>query len=87
MSIPALPPHVARFCARVDAHLPTLPDDDARFAFLKDQEAQWIGRYTAFTSAVIAGGKVDPDINAADYVLTIAELRIRADQYERKDAA
>lgn len=81
-----LAPHVLRYLRRVDAHLPTLADDDTRREFLKGEEAKWISRYTAFTSNVIAGGKVDPDVNAADYVLTIAELRIRADQYEMEAA-
>lgn len=84
----ALPAHVTRYCARVDAHLPTLSDDAARRAFLKNEEQKWINRYSAFTSAVIAGAKVDPDLDAADYLLTLAELRIRLDQLpaERKAA-
>lgn len=84
----SLAPHVIRYLTRVDAHLPTLADDVARRAFLKTEESKWIERYSAFSTAVIAGGKVDPDLNAADYILTIAELRIRADQLpaERKAA-
>jgi hypothetical protein len=87
MSDPALAPHVLRYLARVDAHLPTLADDDARHAFLKAEGGKWLSRYTACTSTVIAGGKVDPDVDATDYVLTIAELGQRARALETKVAA
>lgn len=81
-----LAPHVARYIARVDAHLPTLASDDDRHAFLKAEEAKWIGRYTEFSSRVIAGAHVDPDVQAADYVFTIAELGQRARKYELEAA-
>lgn len=77
-----LPDHVRKYVARVDAHMPTLASDDDRLAFLKAEECKWLGRYSAFTSNVIAGGPVDPDVDAADYVLTIAELGQRARKFE-----
>lgn len=82
----ALPAHVARYCARVDAHLPTLANDAVRRAFLKGQEERWINLYSAFTTNVIAGGPVDPDLDAADYVLTIAEIGQRARKLELEPA-
>jgi hypothetical protein len=80
-------PHIARYLARVDAHLPTLPDDGARVAFLNNEMSKWDARYENFGARVEAGAKVDPDVQAADFIVTIADLRTRANQYQPKVAA
>lgn len=75
-------PHVARYFARVDAHLPTLPDDAARVSFLHQQIANVEARYELFGARVEAGRKVDRDVQAADFIVAMADLRIRANQYQ-----
>ena len=73
---------VARFIARVDAHLPTLVDDAARRAFLDRQLAGWERRYTCFIAtdgdSEPAAASADPP-QAADFLLTITALAARRD--------
>lgn len=71
----------ARYCARVDAHLPTLPSDAAKRAFIANEIEKWMERYANFARTVDSG--VDPgDVHAVDYVETIAELHSRKAKYE-----
>lgn len=71
---------VKRFIARVDAHLPTLPDDAARRAFLDRQLEGWEYRYARFLAtegaSEPAGDPADPP-HAADFLLTITALAAR----------
>jgi len=77
MSDPSHAPHVARYLARLDAHLPTLADDAARRAFLGAEFSKWIDRYECFQSLVDAGDWIDDGTQAADYVITMAEISAR----------
>jgi hypothetical protein len=71
---------VTRFIARMDAHLPTLPDDAARRIFLDRQLDGWERRYARFVAT--EGGSepaavaADPP-QAADFLLTIIGLAAR----------
>jgi hypothetical protein len=60
-----------RYLARVRAHLPTLPDDAARRAFLAQQAEAWDDRYARFQAS--EGGSA-PGATAFDYVCTISGL-------------
>jgi len=68
-----------RFMRRIDAHLPTLPDDRARRVFLVRQLDEWQRRYARFL--VTEGGSMKGDgaepPQAADFLLTIAALATR----------
>ena len=70
----------SRFIARVDAHLPTLPDDGERRAFLDRQLDGWEHRYACFIStegaSEFAASRADPP-QAADFLLTITSLAAR----------
>ncbi|HEY7664205.1 MAG TPA: hypothetical protein VH934_13895 [Xanthobacteraceae bacterium] len=80
----------ARFIARVDAHLPSLKDDAARRRFLDRQLDGWERRYARFVSSegeseFFADATNPPQ--AADFLLTIAEVAARRDTLaRRKDA-
>lgn len=69
-----------RFIARVDAHLPTLPDDGERRAFLDRQLDGWGHRYACFIAtegaSEFAASGADPP-QAADFLLTIIGLAAR----------
>lgn len=73
----------ARFCARLDAHLETLPDDASRAAFLAEQHAKWIGDYEGWALAVDLGAiDLKPGgATAWDYAMTIAEIGARKARY------
>ena len=70
----------SRFLCRIDAHLPSLPDDRARCRFLDRQISGWQARYARFLAT---GGASEPAANcadpphAADFLLTIAALAAR----------
>ena len=70
----------SRFIARVDAHLPTLPDDGERRAFLDRQLDGWEHRYACFIASEgaseFAASRADPP-QAADFLLTITSLAAR----------
>jgi hypothetical protein len=70
----------SRFIARVDAYLPTLPDDAARRAFLDGQLEGWEHRYARFVAtqgaSEFAARTADPP-QAADFLLTISALAAR----------
>jgi hypothetical protein len=68
-----------RFLARVDRHLPTLPNCALRRAFLDRQLAGWEHRYTCFLASEgrsEPGSGADPP-HAADFLLTITALAAR----------
>ena len=69
-----------RFIARMDAHLPTLPDDAARRIFLDRQLDGWERRYARFVAtegcSEPAAVAADPP-QAADFRLTIIGLAAR----------
>jgi hypothetical protein len=71
---------VTRFIARMDAHLPTLPDDAARRIFLDRQLDGWERRYARFVATEGCFEPVaiaaDPP-QAADFLLTIIGLAAR----------
>jgi hypothetical protein len=71
---------VTRFIARMDAHLPTLPDDAARRTFLDRQLDGWERRYARFVATEGCSEPVavsaDPP-QAADFMLTIIGLAAR----------
>ena len=71
---------VTRFIARMDAHLPTLPDDAARRTFLDRQLYGWERRYARFIATEGCSEPVpvaaDPP-QAADFLLTIIGLAAR----------
>jgi hypothetical protein len=69
----------SRFMRRIDAHLPTLPDDRARRLFLARQLDEWQRRYARFLvngGASATGDGAEPP-HAADFLLTIAALARR----------
>lgn len=76
MSDPSPSPHVARYLARLDAHLAAL-EAGARREFLRREVEKWLARYTDFSRRVERGQPVDPAVHAADYVVTIAEIDAR----------
>jgi hypothetical protein len=68
-----------RFLARVEAHLPTLPNGARRRAFLEGQLSGWEHRYARFLASEgrsEPGGGADPP-HAADFLLTITALAAR----------
>jgi hypothetical protein len=69
-----------RFIARVDAHLPTLPDDGERRAFLDRQLDGWERRYACFIAtegaSEFVSNRADPP-QATDFLLTITGLAAR----------
>ena len=71
---------VTRFIARMDAHLPTLPDDAARRIFLDRQLDGWERRYARFVAtegcSEPVAASADPP-QAADFMLTIIGLAAR----------
>jgi hypothetical protein len=71
---------VTRFIARMDAHLPTLPDDAARRIFLDRQLDGWERRYARFVATEGCSEPIavsaDPP-QAADFLLTIIGLAAR----------
>jgi hypothetical protein len=71
---------VTRFIARMDAHLPTLPDDGARRIFLDRQLDGWERRYARFVAtegcSELVAVSTDPP-QAADFLLTIIGLAAR----------
>jgi len=79
-SAPASSDRTTRFLDRVDAHLPTLPDDDARRTFLDGQLEGWEYRYDRFIASDGGSGQftdpTDPP-TAADFLLTILGLSNR----------
>lgn len=68
-----------RFCRRLDAHLETLADDDARAKFLASQLAHWQELYRAWAVGIDSGVlPITPETATAnDYILTIAEIGTR----------
>ena len=68
------------FIARMDAHLPTLPDDAARRIFLDRQLDGWERRYARFVASEGCSEPIavsaDPP-QAADFLLTIIGLAAR----------
>lgn len=69
-----------RYFARLDAHLATLADDQARVELLEAQRGRFEWEYGAFLSKLEnedeeAARSDGPDVY--DYVLTIAELSAR----------
>jgi hypothetical protein len=70
---------VSRFMCRIDAHLPTLPDDRARRLFLARQLDEWQRLYALFlgTGRASATGDGAEPPHAADFLLTIAALARR----------
>lgn len=77
----------AKFLARVDAHLPTLPDAAARRSFLAQQAAAWQFRYERF---VMTGGESEAVTDtenppqAADFLMTILALSTRHEAVARE---
>ena len=71
---------VMHFIARMDAHLPTLPDDAARRIFLDRQLDGWERRYARFVASEGCSEPIavsaDPP-QAADFLLTIIGLAAR----------
>jgi hypothetical protein len=76
-------PHVDRYLARLDAYLPTLPIEERR-QFLRRQANSWHNAYAAFTARVDAGLPTDPNVHAADYLITIAEVEARLARLEER---
>jgi hypothetical protein len=76
-------PHVDSYLARLDAYLPTLPLE-ARRQFLRIQAQSWRDAYAAFTARVDAGLPTDPNVHAADYLITIAEIEARLARLEER---
>jgi hypothetical protein len=79
---------VTRFIARMDAHLPTLPDDAARRIFLDRQLDGWERRYARFVATEGCSEPVavaaDPP-QAADFLLTIIGLAARRCALDDRD--
>lgn len=73
----SLPPHIARYLARVDAHLPTLWCNAVKRGFLLLERDKWLERELDFTERISAGKPVSPEVSAFDYAVTLAELDIR----------
>lgn len=75
----------ARYMARVEAHLPTLPDDTARRAFLKAQRERWANEYQAWALRIDNGTASDQDLSqtAFDYTETLASLGAALGKFEQ----
>jgi hypothetical protein len=69
---------VARYLTRVDTHLPALPGDAERAAFLAAEHAKWINRFETFAAKVDAGLPIDTRVSAFDFHETMAALSQRA---------
>jgi hypothetical protein len=81
-----LPDHVSRYLARVDAHLPTLSIETRR-EFLSNEAFKWMDRYREFQVRVAHDMPTSPEVDAADFILTIAELDLRIAAQIQKVAA
>jgi hypothetical protein len=79
---------VTRFIARMDAHLPKLPDDAARRIFLDRQLDGWERRYARFVATEGCSEPVavaaDPP-QATDFLLTIIGLAARRCALDDRD--
>ena len=70
----------ARYFSRIDAHLPTLADDNARRSFLAQQLAGWEYRYENWQ---LTDGDSEPALDhgdppqASDFMLVITGLGAR----------
>lgn len=71
----------AAYAARLDAHLPTLADDRARRAFLTSQLQRFENDYIAFQGKAARDEPLPPNVRAADFTLTIAEIGRRLGAY------
>jgi hypothetical protein len=87
MTASDLAPHVSRYLTRVDAHLPTLACRDDRHDFLLNEAMKWEGRYADFQTRVAHNMPTSPEVDAADFIITIAELDRRAAQQTQKVAS
>jgi hypothetical protein len=87
MKAPAMA-RLARYKARVEAHLPTLADDAARHAFLRREELKWVDRYQNWALKVDTGtaSKDDLELTAFDFIETIAVVRQRKDDFAKEAA-
>ena len=77
----------ARYMARVAAHLPALPDDDARREFISAEIHKWEERYLRFSATEgdshrCGDGADQP--SAFDFTETITALGAIQARYERK---
>lgn len=82
-----LAPHVARYLARVDERLPTLPGREERHDFLLNEAMKWEGRYADFQVRVAHNMPTSSEVDAADFIITIAELDLRIAAQTQKMAA
>jgi hypothetical protein len=74
------------YMARVAAHLPSLPNNAARAAFIEAELAKWEERYAAFIRTVDRG--IDPGpATAFDFTETIAALGAEQAKYREPVAA
>ncbi len=69
-----------RYRTRVEAHLTTLANDAERKAFLEGEHAKWIDRFEGFQRAV-AAGTYRGEAQAADFHITMADLRLMLCRY------
>lgn len=65
-----------QFAAILDAALAEKPDDEARLALCKQQEASWIAKYEAFCLAVDSG-RYRGSATTYDYLETLAVITAR----------
>lgn len=75
-----------RYCARLDEHLASLPNDRSRYGFLVRELANWQERYRMW-AAGIDSGRLPLDgegPTANDYVLTITEIGTRQAKYAER---
>lgn len=74
------------YMTRVEEYLPTLADDGARLAFLKNEKEKWLARYSAWTRRVDDGTATADDLKqtAFDYVETISAISDRLTAFEKQ---
>lgn len=76
MTTQPLPDGPARYRARLDAHLATLPSDQARRAFCDYEHAKWVDRFESF-QRLVNRGEYRGTATAWDFQITLCDLDIR----------
>lgn len=75
----------ARYAARLDAHLATFTSDRACVVFLDGEMQKWIARFETFQRQV-ALGIYEGDAQAADFLISMADVAQRRAKYARAAA-
>lgn len=76
---------LSRYMARVQAHLPTLANDDARRAFLAAEEEKWCQRYENWCLKMDTdtASPDDRELTPFDFLDTMSAVRKRKDDFAK----